>query len=216
MAINYQILDEKRLTAFRRLAKFNRYGFLAGGTALSLQINHRHSYDFDFFCAKPLGAGLLNLAKKTFKIRETITNTPDELSFIDAEGIKFSFIFYPFKFSGKLIKTKEGPALLSIKNIAASKAYTIGRRGSYRDYVDIYWLLKNKLISMRELIALCKKIYGGLWSEKMFLSQLNYFGDISKSDANSVKFITKKISFGELKKFFDRLAAVGGDFVYRH
>ena len=37
---------------FEKLVKFKKPGYLAGGTALALQLGHRVSYDFDIFCGK--------------------------------------------------------------------------------------------------------------------------------------------------------------------
>jgi len=73
---------------------------------------------------------------------------------------------------------ENGLKMFGIKDIAIKKAYTIGRRGEYRDYFDLYWILKNKYIDLPELISSAKKIYGNVFDEKIFLSQLIYFADL--------------------------------------
>jgi len=52
--LHLEIFDENRLAVFKKLKKYKRFGFLAGGTALALQIGHRISYDFDIFCKKQI------------------------------------------------------------------------------------------------------------------------------------------------------------------
>ena len=44
-----EILDPERQKVFTRLTAFCDDGYLAGGTALALQLGHRVSIDFDVF-----------------------------------------------------------------------------------------------------------------------------------------------------------------------
>mgnify|MGYP000150302427 CR=1 FL=1 len=45
----YNILDQKRIDMLSFFKHFKNDFYLAGGTALALQIGHRDSVDFDFF-----------------------------------------------------------------------------------------------------------------------------------------------------------------------
>ena len=50
--LKWNILDKKRQEVLKKLSflKEKEYGFyLAGGTAVALQLGHRDSIDFDFF-----------------------------------------------------------------------------------------------------------------------------------------------------------------------
>ena len=47
--IYFKILDNDRMSVFDKLKAFQNEGYLAGGTALALQLNHRTSEDFDVF-----------------------------------------------------------------------------------------------------------------------------------------------------------------------
>lgn len=49
IAMFYNILDQKRLALLPLFKSFKEGFYLAGGTALALQIGHRDSVDFDFF-----------------------------------------------------------------------------------------------------------------------------------------------------------------------
>jgi len=65
--IYFDILTENQKKTLKSLKEFSKYGVLAGGTALALQLGHRKSYDFDIFCAKPISKKLVFQAKKHFK-----------------------------------------------------------------------------------------------------------------------------------------------------
>lgn len=73
---------------------------------------------------------------------------------------------------------ENGLTLFSVKDIAIKKAYTIGRGGEYRDYFDLYAILKEKYIGLAEVISTAKKIYGSVFEEKLFLQQLVYLDDL--------------------------------------
>jgi len=64
---------------------------------------------------------------------------------------------------------------------AAMKAYALGRRSKWKDYVDLYFLLKKKF-SFDEISQRAIEIYGDLFSDKLFRSQLSYFEDIDYTE----------------------------------
>jgi hypothetical protein len=66
-------------------------------------------------------------------------------------------------------------------DLAAMKAYALGRRSKWKDYVDLYFLLSNKF-SLNELSDRASSIYGDLFSDKLFRSQLSYFEDVDYSE----------------------------------
>ena len=53
----------------------------------------------------------------------------------------------------------EGLKMLGVSEIATTKAYTIGR-GSFKDYVDLYFAVKEKIIGLTELLNRLIKIWG--------------------------------------------------------
>ncbi len=202
--IHLNILDKKRKEIYYKLFIYKKYGYLAGGTALALQINHRHSYDFDIFCYKPISNYLLRKIKKDFKIKQVLVNNSDEFSFLDKGDVKITFLYYPFKFKRGFIETKDSLSLLNVLNIAASKAYALNRRGEYRDYVDIYFIIKNKKASLKKIIKKAQVVYGDIFSDKLFLSQLVYTEDLDQGPVRSVKYIGNKINSSEIFKFFKK------------
>ena len=120
------------------------------------------------------------------------------------ENIKVTLLCYPFKDLYAYEELEEGLRLCSIKDIAIKKAYTIGRRGEYRDYFDLYTILKNKEITLSDLITDAKNVYGSIFEEKIFLQQLVYFDDLLNFEIisiNSQPIPTKE----DIKQFFEEL-----------
>ncbi len=66
-------------------------------------------------------------------------------------------------------------------SLAALKAYALGRRSKWKDYVDLYFIFKNG-VSLREVIEKAQDIFGDNFNEKIFKSQLAYFDDIDYSE----------------------------------
>jgi hypothetical protein len=197
--LHFDILSEEQKKTFESLKTFSRHGVLAGGTALALQLFHRKSYDFDIFCKNPISKPFLLKVKNHFKKLQMIMDTADELSIVSPLGVKISFIHYPFRPLYRIIPTQSF-GLQSWKDIALDKAYTIGRRGEWRDYIDLCFCIKAGF-SLKGIMNGCKKKFRVLFSEKLFLSQLCYFGDIKDF---SIDFVNKEVTPLELQNFFER------------
>jgi len=202
MRLRLEALDLARKNVFQKLSFFKKRGYLAGGTALALQIKHRISYDFDIFCDEKISDKLLREARQIFSIKKILVNSKDEFTFTTKNDIKISFIYYPFKLDKFVLRSKESIDLLSSKGIVIAKAYTLGRRASWRDYVDLYFTLKGREAKFDYVISQAKKIYGELFSEKLFLAQLVYTKDVDKKEISGIKFLGKKVALKEVEKFF--------------
>jgi hypothetical protein len=61
--------------------------------------------------------------------------------------------------------------------LAVMKAFAFGRRSKWKDYVDLYFLLKEKY-TLKEITAKANQIYGDFFFEKQFRAQLMYFKDV--------------------------------------
>lgn len=71
--------------------------------------------------------------------------------------------------------TETGAKLLEF---AAKKALAISQRGTYRDYVDIYFLLKEGHVTIERIFAIAQKKYPKEFNERLFLEQLLYMDDV--------------------------------------
>lgn len=195
-----EVLTETGKKLFSKLKQFTPF-YLAGGTALALQLGHRISVDFDLFSNDEIPKTLLPKVKNIFSDTTIITsiNNPDELT-IFVDSVKITFIRYPFPVVLPLC-AHDGLPLLQTKEIAATKAYTLGRRGEYKDYIDLYFLLANHHISLKEIIMLAEKKYANEFNGRLFLEQLVYLEDIEETD---IQFLKEKISKTKLSDFFEK------------
>jgi hypothetical protein len=196
-----EILNENEKETLLSLGPyFEKKSVLAGGTSLMLQIPIRKSYDFDLFFPYEIPGDFLRSVSKIFEsdIRVLINNS-DELTFIAHKEIKISFIYFPFPRKYESV-IEDRVSLSSFKDIASDKAYAIGRRPEYRDYVDLFIILKDGF-KIEQTILDAKEKFGGEFSEKLFLSQLVYFEDIKDF---SVDFIKKNYTVEEIKDFFKK------------
>jgi len=201
LKISLEPLDKNRREILFKLKPFfKEKGVLAGGTALMLQLYHRRSYDYDLFFPFEISDNFLRLASRTFNSDiQVLINNHDELTFTTSNKIKISFIHFPFK---RMYKTLEYKSVIisSYKDIASDKAYAIGRRPQYRDYVDLFTILKNKF-PFKKVIEDAKEKFKGEFSEKLLLSQLVYFEDLEDF---TIDFIGKEYSEEEIKNFFEK------------
>ena len=195
-----EVLDKKRWEIFKQLHRVNGF-VLAGGTALALQLGHRVSFDFDFFSDQPISKDLLNKVKRIFPDRNIapLVNNKDELTIL-VDGIKISFIYYPFFVGGKRIPY-QGVLLISADWIAVTKAYTIGRRGSWKDYVDLFYALKQKIIFLPMLIKRAQKVFGQAFHARLFLEQLI---DLQDMEDVELIFLKKSVSKKTVQTFFEQ------------
>lgn len=195
------ILDPERQKVFKLLKHFGRTFVLGGGTAIMLQIGHRLSYDFDCFSEKPLPKNTDKIAYDIFGKDIAIqVQTRDQITLVTPTNVEITFVCHPYKSLEKVIRTDSIP-LFHLNDLAANKAITIGKRGTWRDYVDLFFLLRNKLYSMETLIALAEQKFAGMFSEKLFLEQLVYFDDL---DIAITAFIKESYKEKEIKSFLEK------------
>lgn len=199
-----EILDNYRIQFLKKLAPEVPDFILGGGTALALQIGHRKSFDFDFFTAEEISSQLVLTIKSIIDIKTVAVNTISELTIFDQNDIKCTFLSYPFKPQFPYV-SYEKIRLFDVRDIVLHKAYVIGRRGEWRDYVDLYVILIGGYIEFKEVIHNAEIVYGSLFNPKLFLQQLVYFKDIQNFELESVTNVTLP-ERDALETYFSELA----------
>lgn len=202
LKLHFNLFPKSTRQIFLDLGKIAPEGVLGGGTAIMLLLAHRQSFDLDVFLEKPIPKNLLVKLKLFYKKRLAlpIMDSENELSVIITPKIKLSFIYFPFSPLHPLIKTESMP-VFAPQDLASNKAYVIGRRGAWRDYVDLFCLLKSGL-SLKKVVTETGKRFGGAFSEKLFLEQLTYWGDLKDF---TIDYIGKEYSPREIQKYFQEL-----------
>lgn len=147
--------------------------YLAGGTALALQLGHRKSNDLDFFSQKyPLQENLIK-AISTYRptIIQQATGTLDLL----IDDVKVSFFNYDYPLIKPLIQYRD-IKLASSLDIACMKIVAIAQRGTKKDFVDLYFILQNEKLSTI-YTAFEKKYKNTKYQKLHVLKSLVYFDD---------------------------------------
>jgi len=156
--------------------------YLCGGTALALQIGHRKSIDFDLATPEEIRPEsiLRTLQAKGHFTEHKLTATCDELTII-VQGVKLTFFSFPFPIRPTVSWSRAGIFLPEIQVIGAMKAYALGWRSKWKDYVDLYFLLRDH-VSVQELIHHARAIFRGAFNAKLLLEQLCYFDDVDMTE----------------------------------
>lgn len=174
---------------------------MAGGTAMALQLNHRRSEDFDIFLpgliTNELRRALLSITEKPINIR---LDNSRQLTLSDKNGIKVTLVIHEFAPLYPVIKTI-GLSLFHLADLASNKAFTVGKRGVWRDYVDLFYLLKSKLVSLDQITKEAEKRFGDQFSAKLFLEQLVYNKDVFDF---RIDYIGKKYTPEEVMLFLEK------------
>ena len=108
-----------------------------------------------------------------------LVNRKGEYTFL-INGVSFTFFQFPYKidFSESFDDIVRLPDILTL---AAMKAFALGRRAKWKDYVDLYFILKaNHTVS--EITTKGVEVFGTEFNEKIFRTQLAYFADIDYSE----------------------------------
>ena len=195
----YNILDEKRKNILSLFEPLKSDFYLAGGTALALQLGHRDSVDFDFFSKKDFNTkDLFEKLKEIFK-NHKIQKVQDEkntLTIIVDEDIKLSFFTYQYPLLNPLISEKY-IKLASIEDIACMKLSAIVSRSIEKDFVDLYFILQDNKLA--KLLELSQKKFPSL-DANLIIKSLTYFDDIVE-EAIIFK-NNKNVSLDKIKTFF--------------
>jgi hypothetical protein len=197
--MHIEILSPAQKKILPLLKSFKPDFYLAGGTAIALLLNHRKSIDFDLFTAAPIKPQALEnaLIRAGYRVTQTLVTTIDEYTIIVA-GVKLSFISYPFPIVAEENWEDIGK-LPNLLTLAAMKAYTLGRRAKWKDYVDLYFLIRDHF-SVSTISAEAERIFGGGFNSRAFREQLAYFEGIDYSE--QVEFVkNNQIDNAEIRKF---------------
>jgi len=71
--------------------------------------------------------------------------------------------------------------LPDLLTLAAMKAYALGRRAKWKDYVDLYVIMRD-YYDIHKIIKRARRIFGLEFNEKLFRAQLSYFKDIDYTE----------------------------------
>ena len=151
--------------------------YLAGGTALALQLGHRRSIDFDLFSPDPFDSAA--------KVRELDQSGEFELFHQDKDtvngaldGVRLSFFYYRYRLIQPLM-AYETLAVARKLDIAAMKVQAIAGRGCRKDFIDLYFLMKE--YSLDKIMASHSAKFGSKLANRYHaFKSLLYYVDAEK------------------------------------
>lgn len=178
--LHREILNRAQLNLLPLLKEFRRSYYLVGGTAIALQIGHRRSIDFDLFTLRTIKPKSIMDKFAEHNLRPMVTRRVEEQLNLIANQVKFTFFQYPFPIRTS-INVEGCINMPDVLTLAAMKAYALGRRSKWKDYVDLYYILTH-VHTLDEIAVKAHTIFGDLFSEKQFRAQLMYFDDIDYTE----------------------------------
>ncbi len=193
--LHLEILPEEQLKLLQLLSgeTFIRDFYLAGGTGLALYLGHRQSFDFDFFNPTDFDTSqivnILNGLGKYERGNEE-KNTVNGL----LNGVRVSFLGYKYDIIDEFSHYKS-IRLAGIRDIASMKLEAIAGRGSKKDFVDMFFLLKQ--FSLVQIFSFHARKYGvGLSNQYHHLKSLVYFND---ADEEAMPLMTSPLNWDKVK-----------------
>ena len=201
------ILSQSQTDLLPLIKQYQTDYYLVGGTAIALLLGHRESIDFDLFTFKNKNQlkARANLQSKTSDKISSIFEGKDQAHFV-INGIKITFFNFHYKIEAKqLIDKIKTPDLLTL---AAMKAFALGGRAKWKDYVDLYFIL-NAGITLDEIIvktdALFNSANATLFNYRNFMEQLMYYADVSYEE--EVIYVgSKKPTNEEIKDYLTKMS----------
>lgn len=181
--LHLEVLPTRQIRVWKRLqthAKFlNLQGYyLAGGSALALQLGHRQSVDFDFFSRKS-GLGRSTQEWTQGLGRLTVRDLNPHTFHAEINGIKMSFIG-AYKYPTVEPPVNAGTIkLASILDIGLMKLLALTHRATLRDYLDLAVIIRDRL-PLQKLFDASKRKYGKNFNLMVPLRALVTFADLDQ------------------------------------
>jgi len=197
------ITDDMRLvlTEFSQSAIAKSF-YLAGGTALALQIGHRLSVDLDFFSpTEDIPTIRPVLENSLSKLSSTLADSSWGNLVYLAKNIRLGFYGYGFPLVAPLIET-DGIHLASIEDIALMKLDAMLSRAARKDFYDLYFICKK--ISLKQLFNKADQKYPSIRDfEAQATKRLAYF---ENAESESEPLLLEKVTWQTVKEYFIKQA----------
>lgn len=205
--LHAHILTDEQRELLPLLKLFRKNYYLVGGTAIALQIGHRRSIDFDLFTSKKISR--IDVKKKLSahcKYPKQFIYEDSEQLHLKINSVKFTFFRFPYSVPAN-VDLNNFIKMPSLLDLAAMKAFAFGERAKWKDYVDMYFLLKNNF-SIDEISKRTEELFNinqnVVFSKKLFKQQLVFFKDINYEE--SVEYISAPVPEQEIKTFLTEIS----------
>ncbi|MGH9846862.1 MAG: nucleotidyl transferase AbiEii/AbiGii toxin family protein [Blastocatellia bacterium] len=188
--------QQKLLKKLGGLAKAEGF-YLAGGTALALQIGHRRSVDFDYFTRQNLEDPLLLASRvQTAGLPLEIGSVSPGTLLGSISNVKVSFMAYRYPMLNDVVPWPQYDLVLAgLSDLAAMKLAAIAQRGAKKDFIDIAALM-SKSFALAEMLRFYQTKYQ-IGNIAHLLYSLVYFDD---ADQEKMPVMIARTTWPKIKK----------------
>lgn len=174
--------------------------YLAGGTALALQLGHRYSFDFDFFAPQEFDEERLlqRMASAFSHFRLERRSWGTISGYLGKSRLSLFSYRYPLLFKTHQFLEIE---VADLKDIVPMKIAAVADRGTKRDFIDLYFAIAEaKALTIKEALRLYEKKYRSLKQNKVhILKSLVCFED---AERDPLPRMIKPVRWRSVKDFF--------------
>lgn len=175
--------------------------YLAGGTALALQLGHRLSVDLDFFSQTdeilpPTRRAISEALQQKYTIDVADAGLGSLLLGIQGSFLGFYSYMYPLLSPLKLL---EGSRLASLTDIGLMKMDALAGRGTRKDFIDLYFIAQ--VIPLETLLERSREKFPYVRNFPLMSLQAMVDFDIAEKQAPIET--NPAVSWAEIKAFFE-------------
>jgi predicted nucleotidyltransferase component of viral defense system len=167
---------------------------LVGGTSLSLRYGHRKSIDIDLFSPNEFDPALMDSLLKAEYPEYVYRGNNRFMLFCNIGPVKSDIIHHPFNLLSP-VETIDNIRMFSIEDVAAMKLFAICKRGTRKDFYDLWVLVQH--FTPNQLAAFFVEKYG---EEKLIFLRKSVVYFEEANITNQPEVLIPKLSWEKVKK----------------
>ena len=181
--------------------------YLAGGTALALQLGHRRSIDLDFFSATDeVRPAMHRQALRVLEgLRPTIVEQAWGNLLLVLQNLRVGFFGYGYPLLASPSQA-EGVPLASLADIGMIKLDALAGRASRKDFCDLYVIAQR--IPLPDLLDMAPTKYP--WARDFESLVVRYMAYFDRAEQEEPLPLLKAMDWGVVKAFFREQAVALG------
>ena len=192
-----EIFSKSQVELLPYIKRFKRSFYMVGGTAIALHLGHRRSIYFDLFThVRLIKHRIKNKLKQIPYNQVPLFEDYDQLH-LSVNNVKVTFFSFPYSIEHE-IKVDSLISIPSLITLASMKAFALGGRAKWKDYVDLYFILKDHY-TIEDISKTATINFGQMFSEKLFREQLAFHKDINYSEP--IEYLTSPVPEEDIKNF---------------
>ena len=195
--MHLEILDKNQIELLPYIKNFRRTFYMVGGTSIALHLGHRRSIDFDLFSLSPLVKHRIKGKLLQFPFKQVPGFEDYDQLHLYIHNTKVTFFHFPYPIQHP-VTVNSFITIPTLLTLASMKAFALGRRAKWKDYVDLFFILKYHH-SIQEICMESEINFESQFSGKLFREQLAFHKDIDYSEP--IDYLVPPVPEEEIKEF---------------